>query len=70
MAGESLRPQVYANLSEASRRSFEDAPGKELDRLRVSIAAPDSATEGSSKRKLVEPKFIPNIYFLAKKRRT
>jgi hypothetical protein len=71
MAGESLRPQVYANMSGAGRSLFEDAPGKELDRLRVSIVEPDSPTEGSSKRKLdVEPTFIHKFDFLAKKRRT
>jgi hypothetical protein len=66
MSGEAMRSQVYANMSEASRRFFDDAPGKELDRLRVAC----DASEGRSKRKRVEPTFIPNLYILAKKRRT
>jgi hypothetical protein len=71
MVGEAKRPQVYANMSGTIRATFEDAPGKELDRLRVSIVEPDSPTEGSSKRKLdPEPTFIPKFNFLAKKRRT
>jgi hypothetical protein len=71
MAGESLRPQVYANMSGASRSLFEDAPGKELDRLRISIVEPDSPKEAPSKRKLdPEPKFIHKFDFLTKKRRT
>jgi hypothetical protein len=66
MSGEPMRPQVYANMSEASRRFFEDAPGKELDRLRVSC----DASETPSKRKRVEAKFIPIIDIPLKRRRT
>jgi hypothetical protein len=67
MSGEAMRPQVYANMSEASRLFFEDAPGKELDRLRVSC----DASETPSKRKRVEAKFIPIIDIpLIKRQRT
>jgi hypothetical protein len=66
MSGEAMRSQVYANMSEASRIFFDDAPGKELDRLRIAC----DASEARSKRKLVEAKFIPNLHILAKRRRT
>jgi hypothetical protein len=66
MSGEAMRSQVYANMSEASRIFFDDAPGKEFDRLRIAC----DASEARSKRKLVEAKFIPVINVPTKKRRT
>jgi hypothetical protein len=67
MSGDAMRPQVYANLSEASRLFFEDTPGKDLDRLRVSC----DASKTPSKRKRVEAKFIPIIDLqLIKRQRT
>jgi hypothetical protein len=65
MAGESLRPQVYANMSGTIRALFEDTPGEELDHLRIAHAL----APARPKRKLVEVK-VHEFAFLAKKRRT